>query len=106
MIMKREFVGILCCLWLLSWVGFSDAMAEPAPSFGGIAKNMMDPVIGVISIVRAISITAGIGLVLSSFSKFADHRRNRHEISLATVFSIFVAGVCLIIVGFIPFRGE
>ena len=103
--MKRQNVYYVYCVCLFCWVNSAFAINPSSPSLGGVANNMLDPVIGIISIVRAISIIAGIGMVLSSFAKFADHRRNRQEISLVTVFTIFVAGSCLIGVGFIPFRG-
>ena len=103
--MKQHKLYYLGCVWLFCWVDSALAISPPTPSYGGIANNMLGPVTGIISIVRAISITAGIGMVLSSISKFADHRKNRQEISLVTVFTIFLAGACLIGVGFIPFRG-
>lgn len=103
---KRQFVVKLCCLWLFCWIDCTFAIDPQHPSIGGVAKNLLDPLLGVISLVRAVSITAGIGMILSSFSKFVDHRRNRHEMSLGVVLTVFVTGVCLIIVGFIPFRGQ
>ena len=103
--MKLHKIYYLHCVWLFCWIDGAFAVSSSSPSIGGVANNMLGPMTGIISIVRAIAITAGIGMVLSSISKFADHRRNRHEMSLATVLTVFVTGACLIGVGFIPFRG-
>jgi purine-cytosine permease-like protein len=103
--MKRYNIYYLCCVWLFCWADSVFAVSSRTPTLGGIANNLLDPLFGVISIVRAISITAGIGMILSSFSKFVDHRKNRTEITLGVVLTIFVSGVSLVIVGFIPFRG-
>lgn len=81
------------------------ATRTAGPSYGEIADNLLGPVTGVISIVRAISIISGVCLILSSFVKFGDYRRNHHEISLALVITQCIAGICLVIVGFIPFGG-
>ncbi len=100
--MKRFYIlSSLCFLAFLEDV----FAAKLGPSYGEIADNLLGPVAGMISIVRAISIIAGVCLILSSFVKFGDYRRNHHEISLALVITQLLAGVCLVIVGFIPFKG-
>lgn len=102
--MKRALC-FFTCLWFSCCNESVFAAGRPGPSYGEIADNMLGPLTGIISIVRAISIIAGISLILSCFVKFGDYRRNHHEISLAVVITQLIAGVCLVIVGFIPFRG-
>lgn len=101
--MKKYSSFFLSCVWLFCYVDSAFALQRRAPSIGNVADNLYGPMTAIISIVRAISITAGVGLVLASFAKFGDHRRNRHEVTLALVITMFVSGVCLILVGFIPF---
>jgi type IV secretory pathway VirB2 component (pilin) len=105
--MKRQYFWYLFCLLFLCF--FDSAFAAypnaTGPSVGDVAQNLIGPLTGIISMVRAICIIAGIGMVLSSFVKFGDHRRNRHEVTLALVITLFVAGACMIGLGFVPFRG-
>lgn len=102
--MKRV-INYIAYLWFFCCIENVYATPRPGPSYGEIADNLLGPVTGIISIVRAISIIAGVCLILSSFVKFADYRRNHHEISLAVVITQCIAGICLVIVGFIPFQG-
>ncbi len=102
--MKRAY-------YFITWLWFSCcnesvfAAGRLGPSYGEIADNLLGPLTGIISIVRAISIIAGVCLLLSCFVKFGDYRRNHHETSLALVITQFIAATCLVIVGFIPFKG-
>jgi len=106
--MKRQYLYYAFCIWLLCFVESAFAVyyhQAPSPSMGDVAHNILGPLTGVISIVRAICIICGIGFILSSFVKFGDHRRNRHEVTLPLVITIFVAGCCLVGLGFIPYKG-
>jgi hypothetical protein len=103
--MKKQYFFYACCLWLFCTIDCAFAVQARGPSYGDIADNLLGPLTGIISMVRAISIIAGIGLILSSFVKFGDYRKNHREISLALVITIFAAGGCLVMVGFIPFKG-
>lgn len=103
--MKRQISYYFCCIWLFCCVDSVFALSHRGPSYGDVFDNILGPLTGVISIVRAICIIAGIGMVLSSIVKFNDHRKNRHEVTLALVLTMFVAGSCLIGLSFIPFRG-
>lgn len=106
--MRRQCFFYSFCIWL--WCFVESAFAAyyqqtSNPSVGDVAQNMLGPLTGVISIVRAICIICGIGFILSSFVKFGDHRRNRVEVTLPLVITIFVTGCCLVGLGFIPFKG-
>lgn len=105
--MKWRCFFYLSCVGLLCFVesAFAVYYQGPNPSVGDVAHNILDPLTGVISIVRAICIISGIGFILSSFVKFGDHRRNRVEVTLPLVITIFVTGCCLVGLGFIPFKG-
>jgi hypothetical protein len=100
----RKFFYIQC-VWLFCCMDSALALYRRAPSIGNVADNLLGPMTGIISVVRAISIIAGIGMVLGSIAKFADYRRNHHEVSLALVITMLLAGICLVLVGFVPFQG-
>lgn len=76
---------------------------EPeAHSMGDAAHNLLGPIGAIISMVRAICIITGLGLVLGSMVKYSDHRNNRQQTTLTTVLVMIVAGALLITLAFIP----
>ena len=80
-----------------------DALARgQSHSLGHVANNLMGPVGAIISMLRAVCIISGIGLLLGAMTKYSDHRQNRQQTTLPTIFMMIVAGAALIIVAFIP----
>ncbi|MDQ2993665.1 MAG: hypothetical protein M3R00_01790 [Pseudomonadota bacterium] len=100
-------------LYYLGFAGFAllccsnCAVAETtaSQSYGGIAQNLLGPVGAIISIVRAICIISGTGLLIGSLIRFSDYRKNPIEITLPTVVTMFAAGCGLILLAFIPLMG-
>jgi|LakMenEpi03Aug12_release.lakeMendotaPanAssembly.Ray.scaffolds.fasta_scaffold501740_2 hypothetical protein len=71
---------------------------------GNIASSIYEPISVVIRLVRAVSITCGVGLILGGFLRYIDYRRNPVAVRLSAVIFMFLFGIALIIVGFIPLR--
>lgn len=71
-------------------------------TFGEIATNVYEPVTFILKLVRAVSIICGVGLVLGSFLRYLEYRRNPVNVHLTMVIFSLLFGVALIILGFIP----
>ena len=71
-------------------------------SIGDIARSLDRPVMGIVELVRAVCLIAGVGMVVGSLIKYKQHRRNPIEVSLGSVFAILLAGLALIALTFIP----
>ncbi len=71
-------------------------------SMGHAAHNLLGPLGAIISMVRAICIITGLGLLLGSMVKYSDHRNNRQQTTLTTIFVMIVAGAALMTLAFIP----
>lgn len=95
----QRYIGIICfTLFCMDYA----CGAQTQQSVGQIAENLTGPVDAIISLVRAICVISGLGLVMGSLVKFSDHRKNPQEITLGMVFMIFLAGMSLLAVAFIP----
>jgi hypothetical protein len=75
-------------------------------SFGEVASNIYEPVSIIIQLVRAVSFISGGGLILGGLIKYIDYRRNPIAVRLSTVTFMFIFGVSLILIGFIPFKAN
>lgn len=73
-----------------------------AQAIGEVAANIYQPVSVIISLVKAVSIICGSGLMLGGILRFFDYRRNPVAVRLSTVVFMFIFGAALIIVGLIP----
>lgn len=75
-----------------------------AQGIGDVASNIYQPVTVVISLVKAVSVICGSGLVLGGILRYFDYRRNPVAVRLSMVLFMFFFGLALIIVGSIPLR--
>jgi hypothetical protein len=98
--------SVLLLLYALISVLYScSAYGAPAGhSFGDVASNIYEPVSIIIQLVRAVSFISGSGLLLGGMVKYIDYRRNPIAVRLSTVAFMFIFGVSLILIGFIPFK--
>lgn len=71
-------------------------------SLGHAANTLMGPVGAIISMLRAVCIICGLGLLMGAVSKYNDHRHNRQQTTLPTIFMMIIAGIALILLAFIP----
>jgi uncharacterized membrane protein len=69
---------------------------------GEVAAQIYEPVAVMIQLVRSVSIICGSGLILGGILRYVDYRRNPAAVRLSVVIFMFVFGIALIIVGFIP----
>ncbi len=102
----NKTVGYLKCYY---WVFAAFLLALPqwvfarrSQSLGGIAKNLDQPIQGVIGLIQTICLIAGIGLLIGSVIKYMQHRKNPVEVTLGTVFTLLLVGLALIALTFIP----
>jgi len=101
--MKRHLLR--CGIALLPILFFAHGAMGYEPqghSLGHVANNLLGPVGAIISMVRAICIITGLGLLMGSMVKYSDHRNNRQQTTLTTIFVMVVAGASLITLAFIP----
>ncbi len=75
-----------------------------AQALGEVATNIYQPVSVIISLVKAVSIICGSGLMLGGILRFFDYRRNPVAVRPSMVIFMFIFGAALIIVGLIPLR--
>lgn len=73
-----------------------------AQSLGDVAANIYEPVSVIISLVKAVSLICGTGLMLGGILRYFDYRRNPVAVRLSMVLFMFIFGGALIIVGLIP----
>jgi len=88
-------------LFMLNFISIN-VLAARDQSIGGVAHSLMGPISGVIHIVRGIAVIAGVSLLLGSFVKYSDYRRNPIETGIGIPIAMFFAGVALIILALIP----
>jgi hypothetical protein len=75
-----------------------------AQGIGEVAANIYQPISVIISLVKAVSIICGSGLMLGGVLRYFDYRRNPVAVRPSMVFFMFIFGAALIIVGLIPMR--
>lgn len=78
------------------------SLATTKGGFGGIAKNIHQPVSGVIEIVKSIVLVVGIGMLVGALIKYKQHRSNPVEVTIGSVITLLLAGLALIGLTFIP----
>lgn len=100
--MKRVFTTGVALFVILIFLENAFAETGQSHSLGHVANNLMGPVGAIISMLRAVCIISGIGLLLGATQKYSDHRHNRQQTTLPTVFMMIVAGAALILVAFAP----
>lgn len=92
--------SVLYCL-LVSLLYTCNANAEAG--LGYVAASIYEPISVVIQLVRAVSIISGSGLILGSFLRYFDYRRNPVAVRLSAVIFMGLFGLALIFVGLIPY---
>jgi len=73
-----------------------------AQGLGDAAAGFYEPITVITQLVQAISIICGSGLILGSFFKYFEHRKNPVVTPLSMVIFMFLFGISLIILGRIP----
>jgi hypothetical protein len=73
-----------------------------AENLGQIAGNLQSTVSGAVAGVRTICTIVGAGLVLASLIKFKEHRSNPVEHPFGRVLLLFLFGLALIALAFVP----
>ena len=99
-----KFRKLLFWFSLLSWLdvcAYNKGSAEPT-GFGGIAMNLFQAEMNLHGILKAICITAGVGLLLGAVMRYKKHRKNPYEATLSSVITNLVIGSLLILLAFIP----
>ncbi len=92
-------VFIICIL--LSTVYSCNVVAQ---GIGEVAANIYQPVTVIISLVKAVGVICGSGLMLGGVLRYFDYRRNPVAVRLSMVLFMFIFGMALIIVGLLPMR--
>lgn len=78
--------------------------ASAEVGLGSVAASIYEPISVVIQLVRAVSIISGSGLILGSFLRYFDYRRNPVAVRLSAVIFMGLFGLALIFVGLIPYN--
>lgn len=86
---------------LLSTIFSSNVAAQ---AIGEVASNIYQPVTVIISLVKAVSIICGSGLILGGILRYFDYRKNPVAVRPSMVIFMFIFGIALIIVGLLPMR--
>ncbi len=98
--MKQKLVSFLIGLWV-----FLPTLCIASPgahSLGEIAGGISDPILGIIKLVHAICLIAGVGLVVGSVIRYKQHRQNPVEVPMSSCIMLLIAGLALIALTFIP----
>ena len=74
-------------------------------SYGYIANNMMQPVGGITYLMQTAALFCGVGMIMGSFFKTAEWRRNPVQVTIGVPIVMFITGLGLIVLKFIPFAG-
>jgi hypothetical protein len=73
-----------------------------AASLGDVASNLFVSVQGIKSIMDVLCYMTGGGLLLGSVFRFIKYRKNPIEAPLSSVFVLFVTGLIIVLLPFIP----
>lgn len=92
----------VCFLYIM----LSNAVVLAEGSYGEIADSAMGPVEGLIAVLESISIICGIGMIMGAFFKYLSYRKNSSQTTIGTPIVMFIAGVGLVILGFVPFGAK
>jgi hypothetical protein len=85
---------------MLTWC--CSASAASSAGIGGIGSNLFSAIEGISDIIHVICGATGGALVLGSFFRYFAYRRNPMVAPLSSVFTLLLAGLCLIGLIFIP----
>lgn len=102
---EKKYLKKLISLSFLCFVLFGNvgtAIARDESGLGSIAANLFSAEMNLHDIIRAIAITAGVGLILGAVMKYVRYRSNPMEAHLSMVFTNLVIGAVLILLAFIP----
>lgn len=88
----------LITIAMLSFINFAYA----SESFGDVAKNMLQPLTALSSLVHAVCFIAGAGMLGGAFIRYRHYRNNPVEATLSSVIALIIIGIALIVLGLIP----
>ena len=97
--MIKKFIWYILWYILLSTFYSCNASAD---GLGDVAAGIREPITMITQLVQAISIICGSGLILGSFFKYLEYRKNPVVIRISMVIFMFLFGVALIILGWMP----
>ena len=97
------FIGIAdlsrCLVAMFICMISVDAYAD---SLGDISHHLFSAVEGIRDIIGLICIITGAAMIVGSFFRYLTHRRNPIEAPISSVIILFIAGVCVVVLAFIP----
>lgn len=74
-------------------------------SYGYIANNMMEPISGITYLMQTAALMCGVGMITGAFFKAIEWRRNPAHVTIGVPLTMFITGIGLIVLKFIPFVG-
>ena len=75
-------------------------------TYGDLANSVMGPVAALISVLDSISIICGAGMIMGSLFKYLSYRKNSSATPISVPIVMFIAGVGLVLLGFVPFGDQ
>ena len=102
---KNKWLFILSIVSLFVLILFPDAVLAAAPTGGGglgdvpgaIKKTSVD----ILTIIKYVSLVAGVGFILTSLFKFDQHKKNPTQIPMSQPLTLLVIGACLMVLPYI-----
>lgn len=89
-------------MWLPCIALLALSLTAHASSLSDVANNLFGTVLNIREIIRMICMITGGAMVLSSFFRYRIHRRNPIEAPISSVVLLFIAGLCVFGLAYIP----
>lgn len=103
--MMNRFLMSLMLMLNTSALLASDLDGPTRGSYGYIANHMMEPVGGIIYFIQTAALLCGIGMIMGAFFKYGSYRKNPVAVTFGVPLVMFMTGLALIGLKFIPFVG-
>jgi intracellular multiplication protein IcmD len=102
---KSKLLFILSIVSLLVLILFPDAVLAAAPTGGGGLPGVKTAAEAtskdILTIIKIVSLVAGVGFILTSLFKFDQHKKNPTQIPMSQPLTLLVIGACLMVLPYI-----